>query len=78
MNDSLFDDTPRTFREAVAIGLRTGATHVLECVDHDGEVEYVLVKPGECIGSVEKACWRSSFNVNTLDLDEMRQAEAVQ
>lgn len=74
-NDSLVSE-PLTRQEAIAHGLREGATHVLACTDHDGGVEYVLVARGQCVGTIEKACWRSSFSVRALDLDELRRAEA--
>lgn len=82
MNDSLendsLEDEPLTRGAAIKLGIGNGATHVLCCLDIDGSVEYVLVMPGECIGKIEKACWRSSFSVETIDLDEMRKDEALE
>ena len=81
MNDSFEDEQPFVSRDqAICIALEKGATHVLICTDHDETVpqEAVYVMPGECVGKIEKACWRSSFNVDTIDVDEIRRNGAME
>jgi hypothetical protein len=77
-NDSM-DPVFQSKAEMIRYGLNIGAAYVLICMSSEpGEpLEPVFVMPGECIGTVEKACWRSSFSVETIDLEELRYMESV-
>ena len=79
-NDSYEDVLPEnsSLTQILKHGLKIGAMYVLICADSDKSIprEPVFVMPGECVGSIEKACWRSSFHVEHFDLDEIRRKEA--
>ena len=75
-NDS-FEDV-FSLEEAINEGLKRGAEYVLECLDFDGSIDFEFVFPGECIGSIEKACWRSSFIVSCHYMNKLREAEGLE
>lgn len=66
-NDS-YEYEPHTREQFIAHGVKLGATHTLICTDHDGSLEAEYVMVGQCVGTIEKCCWRSSFSVECIDL----------
>lgn len=80
-NDSFYEELPErsSVTQMIEHGLKIGAEHLLVCTDSDESIprEPVFVLTGECVGKIEKACWRSSFNVEHFDLNEIRQREGL-
>lgn len=61
-NDCL-DHEPQVLDEAMMHAKNIGATHVLECLDSDGSVQFEYVFSDEDVFRVERLCWKSSFHV---------------
>lgn len=62
-NDSL-DHEPQVLDEAMVHAKNIGATHILECLDSDGSVQFDYALPDEDVCRIEHWCWKSSFHVN--------------
>ena len=71
-NDSFEEDPIVTREEMIEAGRNIGAAYALICSDSDPQVPlqvvYVMIK--DDVDRLEKHCWRSSYYVETVDLND--------